>query len=91
MEVSEAINNAIAVIVTALGVYLKHDLNDKKIGNFKLIRLLPLFILVISETLHIAYGFTQGEDIIISISNGLKSAMIATFGYDIAKSFIKRE
>lgn len=89
MEVSDAVNNAIAAIVMALGVYLKNDLKDKKIGNFKVSRLLPVIILVVSEAFNIIYGLTQGEHIIVSISNGLTSAMKATFGYDVVKSLTK--
>ena len=89
MNSLNGVNGIISGIVVAIGVYLKNDLKDKKIGNFKLMRLFPLIILIVSEILHITYGFTQGEDTIISISNGLTSAMLATFGYDVVKSMSK--
>lgn len=83
------INAAIAGAVVAIGAFLKMWLKDKKIGKFELKRLLPIFILIIAEALNIVYGLTTGENIVISISNGITSTFIAVFGYDVAKSLFK--
>ena len=90
MESSNAANTAISGAVVAFGIFLKEWLKDKKIGNFELRRLLPLLILLASEILNIAYGYTQGENIVISISNGVTSACMAAFGYDVVKSITSK-
>ena len=90
MDIFNVVNSSIAGAVIAVGVFLKNWLKDKKIKNFELKRLLPLFLLIISEALNIAYGMTQGENIVVSISNGLISTFIATFGYDVVKSIMSK-
>lgn len=90
MDIFNVVNSSIAGAVIAVGVFLKNWLKDKKIKNFELKRLLPLFLLVISEVINIAYGLSQGENIVISISNGLISTFIATYGYDVVKSIISK-
>lgn len=90
MDIFNVVNSSIAGAVIAVGVFLKNWLKDKKIKNFELKRLLPLFLLVISEVINIAYGLSQGENIVISISNGLISTFIATYGYDVVKSIVSK-
>ena len=90
MDIFNVVNSSIAGAVIAVGVFLKNWLKDKKIKNFELKRLLPLFLLVISEVINIAYGLSQGENIVISISNGLISTFIATYGYDVVKSIFSK-
>ena len=85
------VNNAIAIAVYAAGKFLKEFLKDKKIKDFELNRLLPIFIFVISEILNIAYGITNGENIVVSFSNGITSTFLAVYGYDIIKSLRGRE
>lgn len=86
MGIFNTVNSSIAGAVIAFGVFLKDDLENKKIGNFELNRLLPIILLLVSETLNILYGYSIGENIIVSISNGLISTMIATYGYDVYKT-----
>lgn len=83
------INAAIAGAVVAVAAFLKTWLKDKKIGNFKLKRLLPIFVGIIAEILNIIYGLTTGENIVISVANGITSTFIAVFGYDVAKALFK--
>lgn len=79
--------NAVIMGATiAAGIFLKHIIKNKKIGNFEIKRLLPIFILLIGEFLSVAYGIMTNENMIISISNGLTNSGIAAFGYDIFKS-----
>ena len=75
--------------VVAIGKFIKKWLKDKKIKNFKLKRLLPVFILIAAEIMYVLYSFTTGENIILAISEGFVSACIATFGYDAVKSAFK--
>ena len=90
MDIFNIVNASISGAVVAAGVFLKSWLKDKKIKNFELKRLLPIFLLIVSEVLNIAYGLTQGENIVISISNGLISTFIATYGYDVVKSIMSK-
>lgn len=89
MGIFNVVNTSISGAVVAIGVFLKDWLKDKQIKNFKLVRLLPLFLLIISEILNIVYGYTQGENIMISVSNGIISALTATYGYDVVKAVMK--
>ena len=89
MNIFNAINSSIAGAVIAFGVFLKDDLKDKKIGNFELKRLLPIILLLVSEALNILYGYSIGENVIVSISNGLISTLLATYGYDVFKTLKK--
>ena len=73
MNIFNLVNSSIAGAVIAIGVFLKNFLKDKKIKNFEVKRLLPLFLLIVSEIINIAYGLTQGENIVVSISNGFIS------------------
>ena len=81
-----AVNGAIAAAVVAIGKFLKEFLKDKKIRDFELKRLLPIFIFIVAEVLNIAYGITTGENIVVSFSNGITSTFLSVFGYDIVKS-----
>lgn len=89
MENLNFINVSIAAAVVAAGAFLKEWLKDKKIKNFELKRLLPIFILIIAEVINIVYGLTTGENIVVSVSNGVTSAFVAVFGYDVYKSVVK--
>ncbi len=89
MENLNFINVPIAVAVVTAGAFLKEWLKDKKIKNFELKRLLPIFILIIAEVINIVYGLTTGENIVVSVSNGVTSAFVAVFGYDVYKSVVK--
>ena len=90
MENLNFINGPIGAAVIAVGVFLKEWLKDKKIKNFKLIRLLPIFVFIVAEVLNIVYGLITGENIVISFSNGITSTFIAVFGYDVYKSVFKK-
>ena len=90
MENLNFINGSIGAAVIAAGVFLKEWLKDKKIKNFKLIRLLPIFVFIIAEVLNIVYGLTTGENMVVSFSNGITSTFIAVFGYDVYKSVFKK-
>lgn len=90
MENLNFINGAIGGAVIAFGFFLKEWLKGKKIKNFKLIRLLPIFVFIVAEALNIAYGLTTGENIVVSFSNGLTSTFIAVFGYDVYHSAFKK-
>ena len=83
-------NTTISSAIVAIGVFLKDWLKDKKIGNFELKRLLPILLLFISEAINIAYGYMQGENIMISMSNGVISACMATYGYDVVKTIMSK-
>lgn len=89
MENLNFINGAIGAAVIAFGAFLKKWLKGKKIKKFELKRLLPIFVFIVAEALNIAYGLTTGENIVVSISNGLTSTFIAVFGYDVYKSVFK--
>lgn len=90
MENLNFINGAIGGAVIAFGAFLKEWLKGKKIKNFELKRLLPIFVFIVAEALNIAYGLTTGENIVVSIANGFTSTFIATFGYDVYKSIFKK-
>lgn len=90
MNIFNLVNSSIAGAVIAIGVFLKSFLKDKKIKNFEVKRLLPLFLLIVSEIINIAYGLTQGENIVVSISNGFISTFVATYGYDVVKSIVSK-
>lgn len=90
MNIFNLVNSSIAGAVIAIGVFLKNFLKDKKIKNFEVKRLLPLFLLIVSEIINIAYGLTQGENIVVSISNGFISTFVATYGYDVVKSIVSK-
>ena len=90
MNIFNLVNSSIAGAVIAIGVFLKSFLKDKKIKNFEVKRLLPLFILIVSEIINIAYGLTQGENIVVSISNGFISTFVSTYGYDVVKSIVSK-
>lgn len=86
------INLANAAIMGATifsGVYIKKFIKNKKIKNFSLIRILPILILIVGETLSILYGLSVGENIILSICNGLIVSGVSAFGYDMFKSLRK--
>lgn len=70
----------------AAGIYIKKLIKNVKIGKFQLIRVLPLLILIVGETLSILYGLITEENIVLSISKGLIISCISAFGYDIYKS-----
>ena len=89
MENLNFINAAIMAGTIAIGVFLKSWLKGKKIKNFELNRLLPIFILIISEALNIGYGLINGDNIVVSISTGFVCACISVFGYDVWKSAVK--
>ena len=76
--------------VVAIGKFIKEWLKGKKIKGFELVRLLPVFILLAAETIYILYSFSTGENIILAISEGFVSACIATFGYDVVKTAMKK-
>lgn len=87
------INIANAIIMGATifsGFYIKKFVKNKKIGNFELKRLLPILILIVGETFSILYGLSTGENIILSICNGLIVSGVSAFGYDIFKSLHKK-
>ena len=90
MENLNFINGAIGAAVIAFGAFLKEWLKGKKIKNFEVKRLLPILVFIVAEVLNITYGLTTGENIVVSISNGLTSTFIATFGYDVYKSVFKK-
>lgn len=87
----DAINGIISAGVVAFGALLKGGLKGVKIGNFELNRLLPIFILIAAEVIHITYGYMIGENIVVSMSRGFTSTGIAVFGYDVAKSLTQKE
>ena len=89
MENLDFINAAIMAGTIAVGVFLKNWLKNKKIKNFELKRLLPIFILIVSEALNIVYGIINGDNIVISISTGFVCACISAYGYDVWKSVVK--
>lgn len=76
--------------VVAIGKFLKEWLKNKKIKNFKLKRLLPLFILLAAEVMYVLYSFSTGENMVLAVSEGFVSACIATFGYDVVKTAMKK-
>lgn len=86
MVIFSAANTSISGLVIAIGVFLKSWLKDKKIKNFELNRILPILLLFISEIISVVYGSTRGEDIWTSLSNGVVSALTATYGYDVVKT-----
>ena len=90
MENLNFMNGAIGAAVITIGTFLKEWLKDKKIKNFELKRLLPIFVFIIAEVLNIVYGLTTGENIVVSFSNGVTSTFIAVFGYDVYKSVFKK-
>lgn len=90
MEGLDYINAAIMGGVIAIGIFLKDWLKDKKIKNFELKRLLPVFILIVAEVLNVGYGLTIQQNIVISISEGFVSACISVFGYDVVKTVMKK-
>ena len=75
--------------VVAIGKFIKEWLKGKKIKNFELKRLLPVFILIAAETMYVIYSLTTGENMVLAVSEGFVSACIATFGYDVVKSAFK--
>ena len=90
MEGLDYINAAIMGGVIAIGIFLKDWLKDKKIKDFELKRLLPVFILIVAEVLNVGYGLTIQQNIVISISEGFVSACISVFGYDVVKTVMKK-
>lgn len=88
-QILNAVNSSIAGATIASGVFLKKIIGDKKIGKVSLKKFLPLFIFIIGELLNILYGFTTNQNIVVSISNGLFSTLLASYGYDIFKTIYK--
>jgi len=85
-EIINIVNAIIMGATVAAGIFIKKFLKNKKIKSFNLSRLLPIFILLVGETLNILYGVATGENIVISISKGLIVSCVAAFGYDVYKS-----
>ena len=85
-KIINAISPLIMGATIAAGVFIKKGLKGVKIGNFEVVRLLPIFILIVGEVLSIVYGLITDENIVLSVSSGLIVSAIAAFGYDIYKS-----
>lgn len=89
-QILNAVNSSLAGATIAAGVLIKYLIGDKKIGKVSLKKFLPLFILIVGELLNILYGITTKQNIVISVSNGLISTLLATYGYDFYKAVHKK-